>query len=361
MAADNAEQDKSESATPFKLDKARQRGMLARGTDLGFATTLLALAIIAQIAGGEIVRNLVFAMRQGFHAAARGQDQEWIAHFAGQLTATVLATLAVPALLLVALIAAVEIVQNRGIVFTAAPLKPDFTRLNPAKGLKRLFSKRMLKELGKNVLKTVIYGTALYLFIHAAMAGAGEETRSARTLASHLVAMAGRLLLLLLLLAAGIAVIDQVLARRSFAQQMRMSRRDVTREAREREGEPRQKRKRKQIMAELLKQAAGAAQVKGADVLIVNPVHYAVALRYRDEEDAAPTIVAAGRNAWALRMRRAAERAGVPIIRQPGLARQLYRDGTIGKPIGQAQFVAVADIYILLRRTAQAKATSGTI
>jgi len=361
MADETAEHDKSESATPFKLDKARRKGMLARGTDLGFASSLLALAVIAQVSGEGIVHNLTFAMRQAFRAAGTNQDPQWVAHFAGLLITSVLGTLAIPALLLTALIAAVEVVQNRGIVFTASPLKPDFTKLNPAKGLKRLFSKKILKELAKNLFKSLIYGTAVYLFIRDVSANAGEATRSARSLAVHLVATAGKLLLLILLIAAAIAIIDQVLARRSFAQQMRMSRRDVTREAREREGEPRQKRKRKQIMAELLKQAAGASQVKGADVLIVNPVHYAVALRYRSDEEAAPTITAAGRNAWALRMRRAAERAGVPIVHQPSLARALYREGTVGEPIGQSQFVAVADIYIMLRRRAQASTTSDTI
>jgi flagellar biosynthetic protein FlhB len=130
-----------------------------------------------------------------------------------------------------------------------------------------------------------------------------------------------------------------------------MSRRDVTREVREREGEPRQKQKRKLILAEILKQAAAASDMKGADILIVNPIHYAVALRYRAEDGDAPVIQARGRNAYARRMRETARRDGIVIVRNPRLARALFHEGTVGKQIGQAHFVAVADLYIMLRRT----------
>ncbi|MBN8502554.1 MAG: EscU/YscU/HrcU family type III secretion system export apparatus switch protein, partial [Sphingomonadales bacterium] len=171
-----------------------------------------------------------------------------------------------------------------------------------------------------------------------------------RQLAEVIGDTAGGLLLLFIFLAAAMALIDQLIARREFARQMRMSRREITREHREREGEPRQKQKRRQILGEIIKQAAAAANVKGADVLIVNPTHYAVALRYRPEEGNAPIVQARGRNLWARRMRDTARREGIVIVRNPALARALYNEGQIGRPIGQANFVPVADIYIALQR-----------
>lgn len=351
MAEASTEQDKSESATPFKLDRARRKGMVARGTDLGFVTALIAFAIILQVSGSNILSHLALAMRRDFlGAVASASDPQQAGIMVSILSRETAGLLLLPAFLLAAFCIAVEVVQNRGIVFSVEPLKPDFTRLNPATGLKRLFSMRMLKELAKNVLKFVLYGGGAYLLISHDLREVGARSRDGRLLAATMAHSAGRLLLLFIVLAAAIAILDQLLARGEFAKQMRMSRREVTREVREREGEPRQKRKRKQILAEIIKQAAAASNVKGADVLIVNPTHYAIALRYNQAETDAPVVQARGRNIWAQRMREAAEREGIAIVRNPTLARALYKEGRVGDPIGGRHFVAVADIYIMLRK-----------
>ena len=195
------------------------------------------------------------------------------------------------------------------------------------------------------------------IFIVNVARESGAETTNARELSDTLLRISGRLLLIFIILAAIVAVVDQLLSRREFARQMRMSSRELKRENREREGEPRQKQKRKQILAEILKQAGAAANVQGADVLIVNPTHYAIALRYRPGETDAPVIQARGRNIWAARMRQAAERDGIVIVRNPALARALYRYGEVGRTIRQKEFVAVADIYIMLRRSLQQQDT----
>lgn len=357
MAEATGEQDRSEEATPFKLKRARRKGMLPRGTDLGFLSALIALAIVIQTSGPDLVVQLGRTMQRSLaahNATTAGRD--WLLSMIAQEALGIVRVLALPALILLAIAMTIEIIQNRGMVFTAEPLKPDFSKLNPAKGLKRLFSMRMLKELAKNLTKLALYGAAAVIFILNVAYEAGRAVRSGRDLSDALLHVSGRLLLLFIILAATIALIDQLLARREFARQMRMSRRELKREMREREGEPRQKQKRKQILEEILKQAAAAAKVKGADVLIVNPTHYAIALRYRAEEGDAPIVQAHGRNIWAKRMRQAAEREGVTIVHNPSLARALYRFGQVGQPIRQTEFAAVADIYIMLRRALQQKA-----
>lgn len=357
MAEGGEETNKSEDASSFKLERARRKGMLARGSDLGFLSALLALAVAMQISGEDLLRYSGQAMRNGLRGAgANAGSMQPVLERAWNDVLGLTAALLLPLLLFVVISVPLEIIQNRGMVFSAEPLKLDFSRLNPAKGLKRLLSLRMLKELGKNLLKLAIYGGGAFLFIRSVAETAGRSARDGRQLASVIAGSAGRLLLLFIFLAAAIALLDQLLARREFARQMRMSRREVTREHREREGEPRQKQKRRQILAEIIKQAAAAANVKGADVLIVNPVHFAVALRYRAEEGDAPIVQARGRNLWARRMRERAEREGIVIVRNPALARALYKHGQVGRPIGQNEFVVVADIYIALRR---ALATAG--
>ena len=351
MAEEAEEQNKSEEATPFKLERARRRGMLARGTDLGFFVGLLSVAIAAQLSGTVVIGRLAETMRQALASTSSAPHETLptlIRGWAGSIA--VAAALVLPVVLVVAIAVTAEIVQNRGLVFTAAPLKPDFTRLNPAKGLKRLFSLRMLKELGKNVLKIAIYGGGAHLLISNVANEAGYRARNGRQLAELLSDSAARLLLMFLFLAAAFALLDQLIARREFGRQMRMSRREMTREVREREGEPRQKQKRRQMLTEIIKQAAASTNVKGADVLIVNPVHFAIALRYRPEESDAPVIQAMGRNLWAQRMRTSAQRESIVIVRNPALAQALYRQSRVGQRIGAEHFVAVADIYIMLRR-----------
>ncbi len=359
MADGGEETDKSQDASAYKLDRARRKGQLARGTDLGFFASLLALAIAAQLVGSDLLARLASGMRLDFKLTAVAPRDTLSAFALIWSDAQAIAGLLTLPLLLLAIIAAVvEITQNRGLVFSAEPLKPDFTRLNPAKGLKRLISLRMLKELAKNLVKLLVYAGAAYLFIDSVAKEDGLVARDGRQLANLLVETAGKLLLMFVFLAAAMALLDQLLARREFAKQMRMSMREVTREHREREGEPRQKQKRRQILSEIIKQAAAAANVKGSDVLIVNPVHYAVALRYRPDESEAPIIQARGRNLWAKRMRETAEREGIVIVRNPALARALYHEAQTGSTIGQANYVAVADIYIALRRALVAGAKS---
>ena len=239
----------------------------------------------------------------------------------------------------------VEIVQLRGLVFSATPLKPDFTRLNPAKGLKRLLSVRMLKEAAKSIFKMTIYALIAWLAVRAALAGAASRVTDAAKLAEALDHGAMRLLLLFILAAAGFAVIDQLLARGEFAKQMKMSRREVTREHKEREGDPRLKAKRKQLHAAYARQAKGLGNLPGSDMLIVNPRHIAVALAYRAREHVAPVVTAIGADRHALQLKAAAARLGIPIFEQKQLARALFKDSEMGREIASHHYHAVAEFY----------------
>src|SRR5207248_8112595 len=178
----------------------------------------------------------------------------------------------------------------RGLIFSSQQLKPDFSRINPAKCLNRLFSVRMLKEALKSVFKFAAYSTVAVLAIRFAITSAGFEATSAGQLANLMWRSALRLLALFAAAAFVFAAIDQIIARREFAKQMRMSRSELKREFREREGEPRIKSKRKQLHAEFLKQTKGIGKLKGSDLLLVNPQHYAVALAYDPQSTGAPVV-----------------------------------------------------------------------
>jgi flagellar biosynthesis protein FlhB len=357
MAEQQSETDKSEAATPFKLDRARKKGNVARGADIGFFAMLIALGMFAQLFGRDAVFDLSTTMRKAMVAGVAGApDQTATIALAARLAELAIWPLITVGIFVSILVIFANIVQLRGLIFTFEPLRPDFARLNPAKGLKRLFSLRMLKEAAKNIVKVGIYCAATYFLLRYLVHDAAVAAAQGPLLAATLVDAAVRLLIMFMVLAAIFAVVDQVLVRREFAKQMRMSRRELTREYREREGEPRQRQKRKQLHADYVKQQTQIAQVPGSDVLVVNPEHYAVALIYDANAMTAPHIRAKGRNAFALQMRVAARRAGVTIVENAPLARQLYKQGRLDTAIPEASYSAIADIYIMLRRNTLAGA-----
>jgi len=347
------ELNKSEEATPFKLSRAREKGTLARGTDLGFFSAMAAFLLFLTVAGTSLALRLVAIMRTGLSDFSGLDDPHAAIRLIGQDAAIAMSILVLVGLTLLVIVIPLEILQLKGLVFSAQPLKPDFSRLNPAKGLKRLFSLRMLKEALKSILKFLIYGGLTAFAIHYAVAKSGFEATGAAQLSMLLWRSALRLIALFAASALVLAAIDQIIARREFAKQMRMSRSELTREFKEREGEPRMKAKRKQLHAEFLKQAEGLGKLAGSDLVIVNPEHFAVALAYDAAAMSAPTVRAKARNDLALAMRREALRLNIPVIADPPLARELFRSSVAGREIGADHYRAVAGHYSQLRASQQ--------
>jgi flagellar biosynthetic protein FlhB len=356
MSAGGEEQNKSEEATPFKLRKAREKGQVARGMDLGFFAVLVALAAFLTVAGERLGQTLSRLMRTSIDVGiANSSDPNQAAALLGATWWPALQ----PVLLLggtaVAIVVLLEIVQLRGLLFTAHPLKPDFSRINPAKGLKRLFSVRMLKESAKNILKFAAYATVTVLVVRSVVAGSARAGRDAAGLAASMQSGIMRLLVFYILVALFFAALDQIIARKEYSKQMRMSRRELTREATEREGEPRLKQKRKQLHAEFAKEQRGLGDIAGSDLLVVNPQHIAVALSYEPEGMAAPRVKAKARNHYALAMKREAVRLGIPAFENRPLARALYDETEKGAEIDSRHYAAVADLYTKLRTSAAAR------
>lgn len=348
MAA-SEEQNKSEEATPFKLSKAREKGSIARGTDLGFFSSLAAFLLFLMLAGGTVATKLVTLMRSNLSDFSGLEDATVVFHMVSRDASVAMSILVVLGLTLLVIVVPLEIFQLRGLVFSSQPLKPDFSRLNPAKGFKRLFSIRMLKEALKSILKFTIYCSIAIFSIKLAVSTAGFDAPGAGQFVSLLWHAVIRLLALFTAAAIVLAAVDQIIARREFAKQMRMSRSEVTREFKEREGEPRIKAKRKQLHGEFLKQTEGIGKLGGSDLIIVNPEHFAVALAYDPSAMRAPSIRAKARNRLALAMRREAARLNIPIIADPPLARALFRSTPAGSEIGPDHYTNVAKHYSELR------------
>jgi flagellar biosynthetic protein FlhB len=346
---DNGEQDKSEQATPFKLQRARRKGSVARGADLGFLVALAAFLLYIWIAGESLGNALTRATRDAIVTGPHvvGGSNELFA-LTGHVFGALLRPLAILTLTIFAAVLLFELLQT-GIVFSAQPLKPDFSRLNPAKGLKRIFSKRMLVETAKNVLKFGVYVAITWLVLRGELKTAASSVGDAGGLAEALFGASLRLIGWFALAALFFAGFDQLIVRKEFGKNMRMSRRELRREVRDREGEPRLKHKRKQLHAEFVAASASLRNVKAADVVVTNPSHYAVALRYDAETMAAPVLVSRGANALARRIKALAFRYGVVTVEDRALARALYRSCALDAPVPESVYREVAALYMALR------------
>jgi flagellar biosynthetic protein FlhB len=348
---ETAEQDRSEQATPFKLNRARRKGSVARGTDLGFLTALGAFLLYMWVAGAGLGDSLAEASRGAIVTAPSVADgPNALFALTGYIFSSVGRPLSFLCFSIFAVVLLFELVQT-GIVFSAEPLKADFSRLNPAKGLKRLFSKRLLIETAKNILKFSVYCGITWLVGRRAVADAVASVGDAGGLSGAMYGLGLRLVACFALAAAVFAVLDQLIVRKEFGKNMRMSRRELRREVRDREGEPRLKQKRKQLHAEFASASKSLRGVKDADVIVTNPVHYAVALRYDRATMAAPIVVSRGANGLAQRLRRLAFLHNVVIVENRALARALYRGCALDAPVPESLYRDVAAIYMGLRKT----------
>jgi flagellar biosynthetic protein FlhB len=359
---EDSEQDKSEQPTPFKLTRGREKGTVARGNDLGFLTGLAAFLGFVWIAGPGAAGELTHAVRGALISGpSLAGGPSAVFAVVVLLFGSVLRPLAFMAGTIFLVVLLFEIVQT-GPVFSAQPLKPDFTRLNPAKGLKRVFSVRLLVETGKNILKLCVYTTVGFLLIRSAVRTDIGALTDGRAVLAAMAGLGFRLLASFTVIALGFAVLDQLIVRRDFLKKMRMSRREVRREAREREGEPRLKQKRKQLHAEFVKASQSLRNMKGADVLIVNPQHIALALRYDRRTMQAPMVVSIGTNQFAQRLKRLAFIYGIPVVQNRILARELFAKSLLNKQIPEHCFRPVADIYNAMRqKTGEVGATNGSV
>lgn len=339
-----SEQDRTEAPSRHRLAKARREGSVARGGDLGFVAVLSVVVAFGWFEGARLGSALGLGVRRGLAAVdlettgagAFLEIATWSAAPASSLLLTWIGVV-------FAAVLALEFLQT-GPVFALSAVRLDFAKLNPATGLKRLFSLRMLLETAKAVLKLGLYGAlagAIVLAALRAAPAASDAASLARTYGGFVL----RLLAGFLGIALAMALLDQIVARRDYLKKMRMSRRDVKREHKDQEGDPRLKQRRKQLHGEFAAASQSLRGVREADVVVANPIHFAVGLRYRPERMDAPVVVARGAHALALRLRRTAFGYGVPVVVDPPLARALYRAVRLDQPVPEALFRPVAALY----------------
>ena len=332
--------EKTEQPTAKKLREARKRGEVPKSRELGTAAVVLATAAALIWTGGAVLDALVSVWHLAI-AAIEGEVAAQPVDVLGAGAAVGLGAM-VPLLLAVMIAGTLASFLQVGPLLTLTPIAPKLERLDPVRGMKNLFSQKQLFELVKNILKLTVIGVVAYVTLRDAIRGV--VTLGGRD-AEDAIAGTGALVTTLLLRAGGamaaIAVADVFYQRWRHHEDQKMSKEEVKREHKDAEGDPHAKQARDRMHREIVQHGV-LEEVRRADVLVVNPTHVAVALRYDEEDDTgAPEVVAKGQEDLARRMIAAAREAGVPVMRDVPLARALF-DLDVGDEIPEALYEAVA-------------------
>ncbi|PHV12883.1 flagellar biosynthesis protein FlhB [Chitinimonas sp. BJB300] len=341
------ELDRNEQATPFKLEQARKKGSVAKSQDAVYVAVLCALVIFLYSFGWQAInRFLSVAQITLGHAGRNDWSQGGVVAW---LCAALLACLQpfLPLLLALMIAAILASLAQTGPVFSTHPIKPDFNRLNPAAGFKRLFSIKVIYEGFKSVVKLTLIGIVLTLALSELLPlFMALPNMDARHYAAVLLDTSAALLFKLALVALILAILDMAYTRWEFGRQMRMSARELKEEHKQREGDPRIRARLRELRMEVLKRTQGVARVAEADVLITNPVHFAIAVKYKHGEMAAPLVIAKGAGKLAAKLREAAYRHDVVVVQNPPLARALFKQVDSDQYVPESLYPDVAKILV---------------
>jgi flagellar biosynthetic protein FlhB len=348
-------QEKTERATPKRLEEARKKGQVPRSGELSMAAVCISASVAIYTLGRMAAGQFADFMHDSLSLrpeAALGEGGLWSAlSTAGARTLLIVLPI-LGATFCAALAAPIAI---GGWNFSAGALVPQFSRLNPASGLARVFSTRGVVELGKGIAKVTVVGVIAWVLLKGLTPQLmGLSSEPVNHAIRHSAALAGYALLVLTCGLAVIAAVDVPYQIWQHAKDLRMTREEVKEEYKESEGSP-ETRGRIREAQRALARGRMMQDVPKADVVITNPTHYAVALRYDENKMRAPLVVAKGTELIALRIREVATENGVPIVEAPPLARALHKSVDIGREVPAALYVAVAQVltYVYQLRAAR--------
>ncbi|MFD3260939.1 flagellar biosynthesis protein FlhB [Paenibacillus lentus] len=342
--------EKTEKATPKKRQDARKKGQVAKSQDLSGSVVLLSAFLCLLMFGGYMKERLIALFSDVyFHRLNMDVTQENVMTMFGDFAVQILLLLA-PLFLVIVVMAAVANYAQVGFLLTGEPLKMQLKKLDPIQGFKRIFSMRSLVEFLKSLLKLTIIGYLVYSTIwgeRGNIASLGHVTIDdafyfTSKLTMNLGLKIGAALFVL-------SVLDYMYQKYDHEKNLRMSKQDIKDEYKKMEGDPLIKGKIRERQRRMALQRM-MQEVPKADVIITNPTHFAVALKYEGSEMDAPQVVAKGQDYVALRIREIAKEHGVIIMENKPLARALFQRAEIGDSIPADLFQAVAEVLAYVYR-----------
>jgi len=348
--AEKPASERTEQPTPKRLEKARKEGQVARSQELPAAVAVAALTLVLAVSAPSLLRWFMEQVEQGL-AGNQGivaNPESFVRYFNGRLGNAIFVMLPVLAGLFAA--GVLSCVAISGLNFSPKALKPKLSELDPVKGFGRLFNVRALVKLLVSVAKVLVVGSVVCIYIQDRT----HELASLRWtwsmqmtvfMAKLIFGMLVRVCVVLIV----IAVIESVFQKWKYLQELKMTKQEVKQERKDMEGSPELKGRIRRVQYEM-SQNRMLQEIPKSDVVIVNPTHVAVVLKYDAATMNAPTMVAKGADLMAEKIREIARAYGVPIIRKPALARTIYSTVKEGQPVPGALYTAVAEVLAMVYR-----------
>ena len=337
------DQEKTEEPTAKKIEDARMEGNVPKSQDMSGLFTLF-VAILGFLLLFDFIVDHYFNLYRYYYSLFSQEFNKELVFEIGLISLREILIMVIPLALLVAIAGVGAALAQFGFMFTTKPLMPDFKKIDPIKGIKNLISMKKLIEGIKITLKAFItLGVGFvffFMFIEelptVAAFSLGDQMQWLRDKAIILA-------LVMLLITFVFALADIIIVRKQYFDGLKMSKQEVKDEMKNMDGDPMVKAKIRQIQMQMSRKRM-MAEVPTADVVITNPTHYAVAIRYKEGQDNAPVVVAKGMNQIALNIKKIARENEVHIVQNPPLARSIYAEVDLHAPIPESLFQAVAEV-----------------
>jgi len=342
--AEDSDLEKTEPASPRRLEKAREEGQVVRSRELNTFLVLSAGVGTLWLLGGYMYHSLSRVVHHSMWFEPNvGRDTTVMLTSAASLAFRAFLVL-LPLFGVLVIVAILASVLLGGMILSAKALEPKFERMNPLKGIKRMFSAQTLVELFKTLAKALVIGivgvVVIVSYRDEMLALMYATPSEALTYGMSLVALCCGLIVAGLIF---IVIIDAPWQLYSHFKKLRMSRQDLKQEHKESEGDPHVKGRIRQQQRAMARRRM-MSEVPHADVVVTNPTHYAVALRYQEGQGAAPVVIAKGAGLIAAQIRQVADDHKVPLLSAPPLARALYRHVELDREIPTVLYSAVAEV-----------------
>jgi flagellar biosynthetic protein FlhB len=344
MSDDSNDDDKQYEASQHKLDEARKKGDFPRSVDLNTAAAYggilavgLTIGALSLINLGTVLAGLLGHSDTISAAVFASNGAPMMGGLMYSLGTTLAPWFGIPAGMVI-----LAIIMQRGFVFAPSKLEFKLSRISPISQAKNKFGRSGLFEFGKSFAKLILYSTVLFIFLVGRLPDImGAMALSSGQVIATLLRLCTSLMSIVLMIALALGIVDYAWQRAEHLRTNRMSRKELTDEAKNSDGDPAMKQKRRQkAIALAMNQMLN--DVPEADVIVVNPTHYAIALKWDRTGGGAPECVAKGVDLVATRIREVAQENGVPIHSDPPTARALYATVEIGETIQRDHFKAVA-------------------
>lgn len=343
------ESQKTEEPTQKKLEEAKKRGQIYNSREVNSFLILFAFALIVSWSSGSIMRNAKRNMAQFIQRPdTMPADVGGLGDVLSTTIFDVAATMTAPMLIFVVAALMAGLIQ-KPLILSLDPVKPKLEKISVMKGIKRMFSMRSITEFVKGLIKISIVGLIAFFAIWP---DRGHLLRLPNTEVEGLLLMlqtiAVKMLVGVLIAMFFVALLDYLYQRYDYIKNLRMSKQEIKDEYKQQEGDPQIKQKLRQIRIERSRKRM-MAEVPTADVVITNPTHYSVALKYENTTMAAPKIVAKGKDKVALKIREIAKEHDIPIVENPPLARALFVEN-VDEEIPLEHYQAVAEVISYVYR-----------